>query len=33
MKKHLNIYKTYPKVNREDHQLEENLTRTIAIFL
>jgi hypothetical protein len=33
MNKHLNIYKTYTKVNRENYQLEDDLTRALAIAL
>jgi len=33
MNKHLNIYKTYTKVNRENYQLEDDLTRALAIVL
>lgn len=33
MNKHLNIYKTYSKVNRENYQLEDDLTRALAIAL
>ena len=33
MNSHLNIYKTYTKVNRENNQLEDDLTRALAIAL
>lgn len=31
--KYLNIYKTYTKVNKENYQLEYDLTRALAIVL
>lgn len=33
MNKHLNIYKTYTKVNRKNGELEDDLTRALAIVL
>lgn len=33
MNKHLNIYKSYTKTNRESNQLENDLTRALAIAL